>query len=109
MRRLYMGRRCVIANSSRSRRPFLRVPKGLLPASQRMHIDRKLLDGCGIEAVDPGRHHAAMSCLDLVLDGVLRPAIEPDVVGQVGRAKFLIAFALLAVACDAAAVAMENG
>src|SRR2546423_11369114 len=73
----------------------------LLAAAEAVHVDRERLDGDGVEATDPGRHHAAAPGPDAVDDRLLAAAVEPDVVRQVGRTLVLLALAVRPVAAGA--------
>src|SRR5581483_4682253 len=59
------------------------------------------LDRRRIEASAPGRHDAATSVADAIHDGRLVGRIEPDRVGEIGRAELAIALAVLAMASGA--------
>src|SRR5581483_718512 len=73
----------------------------LLAATEAVHIDGQRLDGHGIEAADPGRHHAAAARADALDDRLAAAAIEPDAVRQVGCALVELTLAVGAVAARA--------
>src|SRR6187549_3232155 len=83
------SRSAIAVPSARCRPPGLRQA----PDVAREQVD--LLRG---QAPGLRRHHAALAVLDDVGDRVLAPAVQPDLVGQVGRADRLVALALGAVA-----------
>src|SRR5262249_51842992 len=76
---------------------ILSKPRLLAPA-KRMHVDGELLDGLGVEPSTPSRHHAAASTSDGGGDSRLVAGVEPELIGQIGRADRLIAVALRTVA-----------
>ena len=55
----------------------------------------------GIEAAVPGGHHAAAPGADRLDDRLPAIAVEPDPIGEVGRAQLVIALAVVAVAARA--------
>ena len=68
-----------------------------LAAAERVDVDRQRLDGAVVEPAGPGRHHAAAAVPDAFDDRRLVGAIEPDRVGQVGRAELAVALAVVAM------------
>src|SRR6516225_8284091 len=73
----------------------------LLPPTQAVDVNGERLDGDGIQAVDPGRHHAAAPGPDALHDRLLAAAVKPDIVRQIRRALVLLAFAVVAMAARA--------
>mmetsp|Transcript_61804 Transcript_61804/g.146226 ORF Transcript_61804/g.146226 Transcript_61804/m.146226 type:complete len:381 (-) Transcript_61804:1210-2352(-) len=62
------------------------------------HIGCQHTDLLRREALAMGRHHVVLAVVDHRRDGLLAPAVQPDLVGQVGCAEGLVALALRAVA-----------
>src|SRR5260370_25684717 len=73
----------------------------LLSAAQRVDIDRQCFDGGRVETAGPRWHHAGAAVGNSLDDRRFVRSIEPDFVGQVGSARFLIALACVAVTGDA--------
>src|ERR1700692_1615523 len=69
----------------------------LLAAAERMNIDRHCFDGGWVETTGPSGHHAGSAIGDGLDDCRLVRTVQPDLVGQIRSAKFLIAFAGLTV------------
>src|SRR6266700_2111727 len=80
---------------------FAAVPASSLSATKRVHKHRHRLDGNGIKPPFPCGHHAGTAIGDGLDDGRLVGAVEPDPVGQVRRAKLLVALAIVAMTGDA--------
>ena len=66
-----------------------------------MDINRKFLDLDLAETPNPGRHDAVLWRADLRGDGRLAGPVEPDRIGQIGRAKLRVAFCIIAMTGDA--------
>src|SRR5262245_52659095 len=76
-------------------------PWRLLPAAQAMDVDGERFDGDGVEAPNPGRHHATAAGPDALHDRLLATAVEPDFVPQIGRALVLLSRAVGSMAACA--------
>src|SRR3954471_19173238 len=70
----------------------------LFASTERVDIDRQRLDRGGIEPADPGGHDAGAAVADGLDERRLVRTVEPDLVGQVGRAEFLVTLGVIAVA-----------
>src|SRR5260370_32391746 len=79
------------------RYPGFPCPPGSLPATEGVNIDRHCLDRGGIETTLPCGHHAGTAIANCFDQGGFVGAIEPDLVGEIWRAEFLIALAGVAV------------
>src|SRR5215470_5063858 len=66
-----------------------------------MDVNGERLDGDGIEAADPGRHHAAAAGPNALHDSLLTAAVEPDIIRQIGGALVLVSLAVEPVAARA--------
>src|SRR6185437_7635315 len=81
-----------------ARAPLARRARLFFAAAQRPDVDDELLQRRLIEALAPGRHDAAAANGDALHDRLLVGTVEPDLVGQIGRADLAIALALRPVA-----------
>src|ERR1700726_4699712 len=66
------------------------VRSDLLAATERMNIDRHCLDRGWVETTGPRRHHAGSAIGNGFDDRRFVRSVEPDLVGQIRSAKFLI-------------------
>src|SRR5689334_8057838 len=73
----------------------------LTAPAQAMDVDREFLDRGVPETPTPGRHGAHLRVIDLRRDGIERPVVEPDLVGEIRSPIFRHTLGVLAVAAGA--------
>src|ERR1019366_354429 len=73
------------------------LPARSLSSAERVNIYRHCLDGGWVETPRPGGHDAGTAVGNGLDDRRLVRAIEPDLVGKIRRAEFLISLARVAV------------
>src|SRR5215471_2731122 len=81
-----------------------RAPAGRaksLSAAKRMHVHRERVDGPIVEPAGPCRHHTGAAVGNSLDNRRLVRAVEPDLVGEVGRAEFFVALGVVAMATGA--------